>query len=238
MTGLFTSDTPSQAKILDHVMAQYNQLPQRFKETPEVGADASEDRYNFQTANITATLQLVRMVLFTTGHSSVEQKCLLAGELLANIATVPVRYLRGISSPLLHHLAGIGSVLGSAIEGRLTEPSYYQIRAVLLDMADLLANLEVGLSHSTGTSDRLRSIILGIDQYMRTEGQLQKAPDDTSRQPVSDYSAYSVNSMLQGQQAVPVSEPGHSQDANAHFELPVELLADWPWPSEFNQFTM
>lgn len=58
VTDLFTSDTPSQAKILDHVMALYNQLPQRFKETPEVEADASEDRFNFQAANITATLQV------------------------------------------------------------------------------------------------------------------------------------------------------------------------------------
>ena len=58
VTDLFTSDNPSQAKILDHVMALYNQLPQRFKETPEVEADASEDRFNFQAANITATLQV------------------------------------------------------------------------------------------------------------------------------------------------------------------------------------
>ncbi len=57
-TDLFTSDTPSQAKILAHVMELYDQLPQRFKETLEVGADASEDRFNFQAANITATLQV------------------------------------------------------------------------------------------------------------------------------------------------------------------------------------
>lgn len=58
VTELFTSDTPSQAKILEHVMALYNQLPQRFKETPEIEGDASEDRSNFQAANITATLQV------------------------------------------------------------------------------------------------------------------------------------------------------------------------------------
>ena len=57
-TDLFTSDTPAQAKILDHVMALYNELPQRFKEIPEVEADISEDRFNFQAANITATLQV------------------------------------------------------------------------------------------------------------------------------------------------------------------------------------
>ena len=58
VTDLFKSDSPSQAKILDHVMALYAQLPQRFKETPEVEGNASEDRFNFQAANITATLQV------------------------------------------------------------------------------------------------------------------------------------------------------------------------------------
>ena len=107
-----------------------------------------------------------------------------------------------------------------------------------LDMADLLANLEVGLSHSTGTSDRLRSIIFGIDHYMRTEGQPQKVSDNSSQQFVSGYGDYSVNSVLQGQQSIPETEPGHIQDGNVHFELPMELLADWPWSSEFNQFAM
>jgi hypothetical protein len=105
-------------------------------------------------------------------------------------------------------------------------------------MAGLLANLEVGLSHSTGTSDRLRSIILGIDQYMRTEGQPQKIPDNSSQQLVSGYGAYGVNSVLQGYQSISETEPGHVQDGNVHFELPMELLADWPWSSEFNQFAM
>ena len=58
VTDLFMSDTPSQIKILDHVMEMYDQLPQRFKETPEVGVDASEDRFNIQAANITTTLQV------------------------------------------------------------------------------------------------------------------------------------------------------------------------------------
>lgn len=105
-------------------------------------------------------------------------------------------------------------------------------------MADLLTNLEVGISHSTGTSDRLRSLIFGIDEYMRTEGQPQKVPDSSPQQFVSGYSDYSVNSVLQGQQTISESELGHTEDENVHFELPMELLADWPWSTEFNQFAM
>lgn len=111
-------------------------------------------------------------------------------------------------------------------------------------MADLLSNLEVGLSHSTGTSDRLRSIIVGIDQYMQmqTQGQYRKASSGDAlphQQIVSGYNdgAYGV---LQGQQhPLPeTTEPAHLQDGSAQFELPMELLADWPWSSEFTQFTM
>ena len=58
VTDLFRSDNPPQAEILDHVMVLYNRLPQRFKETPEAGSNASEHRFNFQSANITATLQV------------------------------------------------------------------------------------------------------------------------------------------------------------------------------------
>lgn len=105
-------------------------------------------------------------------------------------------------------------------------------------MANLLANLEVGLSHSTGTSDRLRSIIFGIDQYMQTEGQHQKISDNPSQQLVSGNDSYRSNSSLQSQQTISETESGRVQDENLHFELPVELLADWPWSSEFNQFSM
>lgn len=103
-------------------------------------------------------------------------------------------------------------------------------------MADLLANLEVGLIHSTGTSDRLRSIISGIDQYMRTGGQPQEVSDNSSQRFVSGYGGYSVNSVLHSQQSMPEAEPSYIQDGSVHFELPMELLADWPWSSEFNQF--
>jgi len=89
------------------------------------------------------------MVIFSTSDSSVEEKCQIASELLAGFAKVPVQYLRAISSPLvsfqqtfvitrdlaniqLHHLAGIGSLLSSVIERPLSEPSYLQVRTVLL----------------------------------------------------------------------------------------------------------
>jgi hypothetical protein len=115
-SDLFRRDTPHQSVILDKVMGMHEQLPARF---------------SFQAANITATLQLVRMILFTSDETTVDQKCTIARDLLDGFAKVPVFFLRAISSPLLHHLAGIGAILASVIEGPLCEPSYLQVREVL-----------------------------------------------------------------------------------------------------------
>jgi hypothetical protein len=131
---LFTRECPGQSVVMDKVMKMYDELPQRFKEIksmPETGPDAVEDKFSFQAANITATLLLLRMMLFTTEDVTVDQKCAIARELLDGFAKVPVFFLRAISSPLLHQLAGIGSILGSAIEGPLSESSYMQVRDVL-----------------------------------------------------------------------------------------------------------
>jgi hypothetical protein len=133
-SDLFGRETPHQSIILNKVMAMHEQLPARFKETKliaENGKGGLEDKFSFQAANITATLQLVRMILFTSDEATVEQKCTIARDLLDSFAKIPVFFLRAISSPLLHHLAGIGAILGSVIEGPLCEPSYLQVREVL-----------------------------------------------------------------------------------------------------------
>jgi hypothetical protein len=71
------------------------------------------------------------MILFTAEDATVEKKCAIARELLDDFANVPIFFLRAISSPLLHHLAGIGTILGSVIEGQLSLSEYFQVRTVL-----------------------------------------------------------------------------------------------------------
>jgi hypothetical protein len=87
-------------------MTLYEQLPPVFKTTQPLTGILEKDLFGFQAANIAASLQLVRMVLFTTENSTVDQKCQIASEVINGFASVPVAYLRAISSPLLHHLAG------------------------------------------------------------------------------------------------------------------------------------
>ncbi len=134
-SDLFRRETPHQTFVLEKVMSMHDELPPRFKEAklqPQNGKGGGlEDKFSFQAANITATLQLVRMILFTSEDATVDQKCAIARDLLDSFAKVPAFYLRAISSPLLHHLAGIGSILGSVIEGPISESSYMQVRHVL-----------------------------------------------------------------------------------------------------------
>ena len=127
---LFGRDMPND--VLNRIMSMHAQLPQKFKIAPaESDKNGLEDRSSFQAANIAATLQLVRMILFTSERATVLEKCAIAGNLLDAFARIPVFFLRAISSPLLHHLAGIGTILGSVMEGPLSESSYLQVRAVL-----------------------------------------------------------------------------------------------------------
>lgn len=133
-TDLFERDIPQPNVVLNKVMSMFEKLPPHFKETKLDPANAKggvEDKFSFQAANIAATLQLVRMVLFTSKDATVNEKCAIAQDLLGSFNRIPIAFLRAISSPLLHHIAGIGAILGSAIQGPISESSYKQVRDVL-----------------------------------------------------------------------------------------------------------
>jgi len=100
---LLGRETPNQSVTLKKVIAMHDALPPRFKETrlnPHDGHEGLEDKFSFQAANITATLQLVRMILFTTEAATVEQKYSVARDVLNGFARVPVVFLRTVSSAL------------------------------------------------------------------------------------------------------------------------------------------
>ncbi|OIW32931.1 hypothetical protein CONLIGDRAFT_676756 [Coniochaeta ligniaria NRRL 30616] len=286
----YSDEFPLQNSVMDTVMSMYAQLPQRFKETRPVTADPTEDRYSFQSANIVATLQLLRMVLFAAEDSTVEQKCRVSGELLDSLARVPLEYLRAISAPLVYHIAGIGSILGSVIEGPLSEPSYAQVRTVLLAMADLLSGLELSLHFTAGASEWLRAHVERIDEYMQTARRQQGMQHQNQHQAVAQapYANAASSSMggsnagtqqsqivgamssAMGDRAVRgkfssgllgpgdriivdtsgMMGPPAAESASAsveadpglldlggqfEFQIPPELLEDWPWPFDLGR---
>ncbi|KUJ21140.1 uncharacterized protein LY89DRAFT_770371 [Mollisia scopiformis] len=226
-SDLFQQSAPPQSVVLDKIILMHDNLPARFKETRSVVGEMTADRYSFQAANISATLQLARMVLFTAEDATLEQKCVIARELLDDFANIPIFFLKAISSPLLHHLAGIGAILGSVIEGQLSLSEYFQVRTVLLRMADLLASLEVSLTQKAGASERLRTLLARIDQYMSTQ-HLQELPlamPDVPQQQGVEWDGGAQRNFDGG------SVPG----MDASFQLPQELLVDWPWPLDLTQ---
>jgi hypothetical protein len=104
-------------------------------------------------------------------------------------------------------------------------------------MADLLHRLETGLHRAAGASERLRSQVDRIDGYMRNSRlvNLPVAP------PPPNGSAILMNS-IKNEPAVPPAPyapngPPHAVrsasaigDPMLQFQLPPELLSNWPWP--------
>ncbi|KAL2847539.1 fungal-specific transcription factor domain-containing protein [Aspergillus pseudoustus] len=225
--------------LMEHVLVMYSALPPQFRVTQPVIGDLAHDIFGFQSANIQATLQLLRMVLYSSEEQGVDGKCDVAGQVLSVFSNVPVEYLKAISSPLLHHLAGIGYILGSVMEGSLSEPSYQRVRTLLLEMADLLHRLESGLRQSTGTSERLRAQVSRIDEYMRTQrtANMARAPprappilnpnNVNPAQPDLISPVYQQDSIAPIQTQAPLAG---IDDSITYFQLPPELLDDWPWP--------
>ena len=134
-------------------------------------------------ANIIVTLQTVKMVLAGAEESSVEKRCSIAGELLDALAAIPTAYIAAISSPMvgtpfllnradegqLHHLASVGHLLSTVIQGPPLSPwSFLQVRNVLLAIADLLSGLELALSYPSDISTKLKAHVCKIDTYMAT----------------------------------------------------------------------
>ncbi|KAF2090030.1 hypothetical protein K490DRAFT_9838, partial [Saccharata proteae CBS 121410] len=226
--AFFRADTFSAPDLLRSVLDMYARLPQWFKEVPPVTGDQDKDIYGFQAANIQATLQLFRMVLFSVEElPDVDQKCQVAAELLSVFQTVPVPYLKAISTPLIYHLAGIGTILGSVMESPLSETSYQHVRSMLLSMADLLENLEFGMYTTQGTSRGLRAQVDRIDEYMRIQ-RSTLAP--SFQNTIADLTSVDGRNPYLATNSIAVVPQTQSQ-----FQVPPELLEDWPWPVDLNQ---
>ena len=166
-------------------------------------------------------------MLFTSGGGSIEERCRIASEVVDAFTRVPVAYLRAISSPLLHHLAGIGAILGSVFEEPISDIGYQQVRVVLLALAQLLENLEHGI-HSTISVQKLRNLVSQIDDYMKSQRQQIHAflGDDPSSQ--SSLSPMNPACTQQYELDEPRTIPS---------QFTTDFFEEWPWNSDFMQLT-
>lgn len=102
-----------------------------------------------------------------------------------------------------------------------------------LEMADLLHRLECPLQRAAGASERLRSQVDRIDDYMRSSRllNLSAAPPNSNGVPVGPNpgptipSTYALNDPNPRVRTAPMLGDHPSQ-----FQLPPELLTDLPWP--------
>ena len=225
VTKLLISDGFTNAQIMDNVLGLYYQLPARFKDyTVPVSGNRQQDLYGFQAANIQATLQLVRMTLFSVNMTNnVYQKCNVAEQVLSTFHSICPRFLQAISTPLVYHIGGIGQLLASVMEDLLTEASYKRVRGLLASMADLLEGLESGLQPTAGASKGLRVQIEKIDHYMQAQRQI--LPSINAQLPPMQDQANSSPYPVQEQTTTFQVPPSMDE-----FQLPQELICNWPWP--------
>ncbi|RMZ10943.1 hypothetical protein D0860_03597 [Hortaea werneckii] len=259
ITRLLIADNIPEAQVMDSVVSLFYQLPPALKDySLRQGSDKYQSYMGFQAANIQATLQLVRMTLFSTSPThDVNHKCDVAQHALSVFHDIAPEYLRAISTPLVYHLGGIGSILASVMEGLLCEISYQRVRRLLVSMADLLDGLESGLQPTAGASRNLRKQIDRIDRYMEDQQRLMRSvqpgqPPMQAQTLASPYRGYAVpppEGMVNG--ALPSSDQQAQIMDNMNleaqydeFQLPQDLVHDgaWPWPFGFaapdHQMTM
>ncbi|KAH7303206.1 fungal-specific transcription factor domain-containing protein [Stachybotrys elegans] len=220
----------TETSVREGVMEMYLKLPRCFKETPPMTYNVKQDRFGFQAANIAASLQLVRIVLFTAGGASIEERCQIASEVVHSFLLIPVAYLLAIGAPLLHHLGSIGAILGSVFEEPLSEADYTRVRSIMLSMAQLVENLEV-INQSESASQKLRTQISRIDEYMDSQ-----RGDNTFMGTVTDTAA--AGTCLTVADDTTGSAAFH-QDAEGSrdwlFQVPQDLLDELSRHLEFGQ---
>jgi hypothetical protein len=221
--SLVFGDAFSEKSVMATMLNMYYALPPQFKATPPMTGDQTQDIYAFQAANIQATLQLLRMMLFSTEDGpTVERKCDVANEVLTVFKSIPPPYLKAISTPMIYQLGSIGGVLGSVFEQPLQQRAYERVRNELVNMADLLGKLESNLHRSTGASQGLLAQVEKIDQYMESQrNHHQPMPQQQTPQSVA-----APPNMTMGLQPVVPDLNGNG----SAIQIPTDLALEWPWP--------
>ncbi|KAK3307781.1 uncharacterized protein B0T15DRAFT_84948 [Chaetomium strumarium] len=215
-TGSFS--VSSQVRVAE----LYAVLPDVFKHLQPATGDPERDIYGFQAANIQATMALLRMAYLSLDVDiDLEKKCSVVSDVLSTFHQVPKPYLRAISTPLIYHIGGIGIILGSVMEGPLSESSCRRVRDLLLSMAVLLESLEAFLHRSAGAGQRLRNLASRLEEYINLRSTTH--PGQTA----------AVAGPSELQDALPSSGWEGSAgvaDLSPQFQLPDDLFEDWTWP--------
>jgi len=229
--SLVFGDAFSEKSVMATMLNMYYALPPQFKATPHMTGDTTQDTYAFQAANIQATLQLLRMMLFSTEDGpSVERKCDVADEVLTVFRAIPPFYLRAISTPMIYQLGSLGGVLGSVFEHPLYQKDYTRVRISLVALASLLDGLESNLHRSAGASQGLLAQVEKIDHYMHSQrNNTHPMPQQHPQQHLPQSTAAPPTMSMGLQPTIPEINGNGNGHGNA-IQIPTDLALEWPWP--------
>jgi hypothetical protein len=230
---LQTENVLPQEAVRNIVMQMYANVPQCLKETNPVTSKPRLDRFGFQAADIIATMQLLRMVLLSATGAITSEKCQIANEVVNAFIAIPTAYHHAISVPLLFHLGIIGQILLGTLEQPISENDYRSIRAVMVDMVQLLSRLE-GLHASKGAAERLRNQIARIDGYM-TSQRLDTRAQQSHPASVDSIIELAQEPLQETPYSAFVSTARNETLALSPFQLPPELLGNFSQIFDFEQ---
>ncbi|KAF9877398.1 hypothetical protein CkaCkLH20_05098 [Colletotrichum karsti] len=141
-------------------------LPQ-FGTATTRSADNGRNRCGFQASNILCTIHLARMISSVSSDDSLHSAFQTARNMMDNMVTIPIEYVRAVGSPLVQQLAGVGHMLVSvAVKHRLSELEYETFREVLVSMIRFLGNLESFNNAAVAAKQRLTSRLADLDEHV------------------------------------------------------------------------
>ncbi|GAA5980860.1 hypothetical protein JCM11641_004746 [Rhodosporidiobolus odoratus] len=218
--------------LLDFLDTCYACLASAFKEIkPSLGVP-DLDRFGYQAANILVTSQTVRMVAVcrkAQEASQREEAVRTAEDTLRQVNAIPIAYLQGFSSPLIHHLVGMYKLLFPVTERRLTPDLFVRIRQLLIDTTTLLNRLQSRLTYTIDITQRFTSQIKRMDEAQAIAASRPTSPRPQPQAPPSP-SSDALDST-----AAPAFSTGFTPTSTsgippweAAFELQ-DIFSDWPF---------
>lgn len=162
-----SSSQISFSAVLDLLDTSYACLVPALKEIGPYSGMPDVDRFGYQAANILVTSQTVRMVATCRNvqeASQREEAVRVAEDTLRQVSAIPIEYLQGFSSPLIHHLVGIYKLLFPVTERRLTPDLFVRVRQLMIDMTTLVGRLQSRLTYTIDVTQRFISQIQRMDE--------------------------------------------------------------------------
>lgn len=167
LSTTFLTDYDHEKDILAPLTSTYKSLPERFKTAaPLSPSNINANRCGYQTANIVCTYLLLKMVSYSWSCATFKQACDTALELVDQITSIPIEYLKSMSLGMVQELSGFGYILSNFVGKDLPESGYQDLKNAMLCMAEFLESLKSNMIHAKRASAQLREYVSKIDQLL------------------------------------------------------------------------